>query len=125
MKPNTIENPLKVTAVVVLATIIAGLYLNLDWLAYAGITMLGVGLVSSRVNQTFARLWMAFARVIGTVNSKLLLTIIFYLVLTPIAVLYRLLRGSPLQTIEETNQDHSYFIEREETYSASDFENPW
>lgn len=125
MNTDSVPNPLRVTAVVVFAAVLAGLYFQLDWLAYSGVLVLGLALVSSTVNKTFARLWMAFARWIGTINSKIILTIVFYLLLTPIALLYRTLSGSPIQSVDEDDQRDTYFVERHKSFSPEDFENPW
>jgi hypothetical protein len=68
---------------------------------------------------------MKFARVIGTINSKIILTIIFYLFLTPLAFSYRLISGNPLQQVESEEEKESYFVERSKSFTKEDFENPW
>jgi hypothetical protein len=45
---------------------------------------------------------LAGARFIGLVNTTLLLAVVFLLVLTPIGVVFRLLKGSPLEAGEDT-----------------------
>ena len=46
--------------------------------------------------------WMRLAEVLGWINTRILLTLIFYLVVTPIGVVMRLFRRSPL-ALEERN----------------------
>lgn len=125
MDDNEIQNPLKVTSVVVVAILLVGVIFNFQWIIYSGITLLGLALLSSTVNEYFAWLWMAFARAIGTINSKILLTIIFYGILTPIALFSRIIRGTPIKTIGENREDETYFETRNKTFNPQDFEDPW
>ena len=125
MTDDSVEHPLRVTAVVVLAAVLVGVYFRLDWLLYSSLGFLVLALVSSTVNEAFAHAWMTLARWIGTINSKIILTAIFFLLLTPIAFLYRTLSGTPIVTVEEGRNRDSYFVERDKTFSPDDFENPW
>jgi hypothetical protein len=68
--------------------------------------------------------WMGLAKVLGFINSHILLGVIFFFILTPIALLRNLVsRKDPLQLKKQ--QDGSYFVERNHTFEASDLENPW
>jgi len=111
--------------VVVMAVLIIGIYFQIDWLTYSGLILGVVSLFSDTFNQYFAWGWMKFARVIGTINSRILLTIIFYLFLTPLAISYRLISGNPLQQVESEEDKESYFVERSKSFQKGDFENPW
>lgn len=42
------------------------------------------------------RAWMRFAEVLGWINTRILLILIFYLVVTPLGLVMRLLRRAPL-----------------------------
>lgn len=119
------QKPLRVTAVVVLAILLVGYFFQINWLVYSGLTLFGLALISSTVNEYFAWLWMKFARGIGTINSKILLTIIYYLFLTPIALLYRLIMGNPLTTIDRSDENDTYFVTRNKTFTQDDFQTPW
>jgi polyferredoxin len=116
---------LRVVGVVVLALFIFGLILEWDVLFYFGTALLGIALLSSSAADILADLWMKFARIIGTFNSKILLGIIFYGFLTPIAVCYRLIQGTSIQEINRDESGGTYFVERSKRFSKDDFENPW
>ena len=60
--------------------------------------------------------WMWIGEKMGAVMSRIILSIVFLLFLTPIAILYRLFRK---KTIENTE---SFFITRNHTYSQPDLE---
>jgi hypothetical protein len=122
---NTKPGPYRVTSVVVLVILVVGIYLRLESLLLAGMALLALTLLSPDFTDRFARGWMTLARWIGTVNAKILLTLIFYLVLTPLAWLYRLLHGTPLQSIDRSDQRETYLQPRDKTFTPDDFEDPW
>ena len=68
------------------------------------------------------RLWMYVARALNFVISKLLLSIIFVLVLTPIALLYRLFNKKKLMTEGDKT---SFYYEVNQSFIPKDLENPW
>lgn len=51
--------------------------------------------------------WMRFAEVLGWINTRILLMLIFYLVVTPVGLIMRIVRRSPLDV---TRKD-SYWTE--------------
>jgi hypothetical protein len=54
--------------------------------------------------------WMAFARVLGAVNTFVLMSLLFFLVITPLAVVLRLLGRDPLH--RKVGQKDSYWVKR-------------
>lgn len=43
------------------------------------------------------KLWMKFGHIIGTINTKIILSIVFFLVFTPMALLFKLLGKDPMK----------------------------
>ena len=58
--------------------------------------LLSIGVFSTVASQAFHRAWMGLAHVLGWVNSRILLSLLFYVVLTPIAIIQRLLGRNTL-----------------------------
>jgi len=85
----------------------------------------GLG-VLSLLSKSFASIltfcWTKFLAALGYINSRLLLSIIFYVVLLPIALLARLFRKDSLQL---KKKEGSYFTERNHQYKSKDLENVW
>lgn len=84
----------------------------------------GIGLVALFWNwlaEKIAWVWLKFASVLGVVNGKILLSIVFFIFLTPIAFLNKLFSKNPLQ-LKKDNQK-SVFVERNVTYKKEDLEN--
>lgn len=62
--------------------------------------------------------WSKFGLFLNRIFTPLILGCIYFIVLTPIALLYRL--TNPIRKPDVTS-----FIERNKTYTSKDFENPW
>jgi Saxitoxin biosynthesis operon protein SxtJ len=54
------------------------------------------------------RWWMRLAEILGWINTSIILVIIFFLIVTPLGLLMRLLRRNPL---ESAGKDGSYWTE--------------
>lgn len=57
---------------------------------------LAAALAAPRALEPLERPWMALARLLGAVNAFIILTAVYYVVLTPLAVLQRLFGEPPL-----------------------------
>jgi hypothetical protein len=91
---------------------------------YAGLAMLLIALFVKPFARNISRGWLKFAEVIGTFNSKVILSLVFYTFLTPIAFLYRIFTKDPLKLTREKNSA-SYYIERNHTYTSEDLDKMW
>ena len=68
-------------------------------------------------------LWFSLSELLGVVSSKIILTIVFIFVVTPIALLMRVLGKDHLKM--NATGDESAFNDRVKQYEASDLENPF
>tara|TARA_R110002126_G_scaffold54341_15_gene147202 strand:- start:842 stop:1246 length:405 start_codon:yes stop_codon:yes gene_type:complete len=68
------------------------------------------------------RLWMAFARVMAWLNTRLLLALVFYLMLLPLGLVLRLF--SKLQYQHKPTGD-SYWLAPDKLPTAKDLEDPF
>ena len=64
--------------------------------AAIGAALVAAALVAPGALRTPNRVWTAFAHALGWINTRVLLTLFFFLVLTPVGVVLRLLGRSPL-----------------------------
>ncbi len=84
-----------------------------------------IGLFSSFLSKKIAWLWFKLAETLGRINGFILLSVLFFILLTPLAWLMRVFKKDSLKTRKETFKNQSYYIERNHEYSAKDIENPW
>lgn len=66
--------------------------------------------------------WYKLAEVLGWINTRILLSVIFFLLLTPIALVRRLFVKDPLR-LKRTSS--SLYEERNHRFTKEDLENPW
>lgn len=90
-----------------------------------GVGLLIIGLFISPLAVCIAQLWLKLAQLIGAVMSRVLLTLVFFLVLLPIALLRRALaRRNELQ-LKRGTDGGSYYTEEVKTYTRRDLQFPF
>ena len=85
------------------------------WSLIISIIFLLLGLVNSKILNPFNKLWFKFGIFLGKIISPLVMGIIFFLVVTPIGLLMRLLNKDLLNL--RFNNNGSYWIEKTEPKS--------
>jgi hypothetical protein len=78
----------------------------------AGVLLLAGGLLAPAALRIPNRLWWRFAMVLGWINSRILLTVFFFLVLTPVGCVMRLAGRSPLRSVSRRTNWSGYGARR-------------
>lgn len=89
------------------------------WLAGAAVLAL-IALLSRQLSARIHEVWMKIAQVLGRISSAVLLTAVFFLVLTPMALLRRIFSRQDMFQLKK--KEGSYYMMRQHTYSAKDLE---
>ena len=77
------------------------------WAVTLAVALVLPALVAPRVLAPAHRAWMALAEVLAWVNTRILLGLVFYLVVTPIGLLMRLLKRDPMRRqLEPTGESY-------------------
>ena len=116
------ETTYKTVMVLALALLIARLIFKSDYFLYAGIGLLLLSLAAYKIAWYITWVWLKFSHLIGTVQSKIILSIIFYIFLTPLALLFQL-TGKKIHRRKENHG--SYFHTRNHLYKDEDLKNTW
>ena len=77
------------------------------------------------VYRPLAVLWFGLSDLMGAVMSKVLLSIVFFAVVTPIGILRRLFGKDTLQLRAFKASKDSVLLERNHTFTAKDLESPY
>jgi hypothetical protein len=85
------------------------------WSLIISIIFLVLGLVNSKILNPLNKFWFKFGIFLGKIISPFVMGIIFFLVVTPIGLLMRLLNKDLLNL--KFNNSHSYWIEKTEPKS--------
>ncbi len=108
-----------------LTALAAGLYFKWQPLLYIAGGLQLTGLVAKGISKRIASGWLRVAGALGTIITKVVLAMIFYGILTPLAFLYRLRHGDTLKIHERSAQAPTSWKERHHEYTPKDFENVW
>ncbi|GAA4464591.1 hypothetical protein GCM10023189_44090 [Nibrella saemangeumensis] len=119
---NTTE---KVKAQLVIVTGLLVLYFIFKsvWLLYAAVAVGVVSLAIPILGDFLVRVWFKLAEILGAINGKIILSLLFYVFLFPIAVLYRLTTKNPMAV--KRSDAKSMYAERNHTYTKEDMEHTW
>ena len=107
--------------ILALAAFVLKFFFHVRYADYAAAGLLLIGIAIYPLAKWITIVWLKFAEVIGTITSRLLLSVIFFLVLFPVALLYRLSKKDPLQKRKLPGSNASYFHSRNHTYEPADF----
>lgn len=108
-------------AILVMVTGLIILYLvfKMNTLLTLALAVAVLSLLSGFIRDTMVWLWIKMAEVLGYINSRILLTFIFFILLTPVAFLYKLTGKDPMQRKRKSGIK-SMFVERNHTYTKED-----
>ena len=84
------SNPTKTLLVLILAFLIIYLFTKYNWAIYTSIGLGIIGVFSSYLTKIIDAFWMKLAWVLSLFVPKIILGIVFYLILTPIAFITKL-----------------------------------
>jgi hypothetical protein len=85
----------------------------------------GLGGLSNRAMGEFIHTWwMKLAEYLGAIMSRVLLSVIFYIILLPVALLSKLFSKKDLLNLKKGNASSCY-VTRNHVYEAADMEHPW
>src|SRR5687768_13470554 len=113
----------KTILVMITGLLAIALIFKLSWLI---MVCLAIGVAASFVPAAARGIewaWMKFAFALGWVNSRILLSIIYFVFLLPIAWLSRLFTKDPLAL--KNRKTSTLFVTRNHLYTKKDLENIW
>jgi hypothetical protein len=120
------KRELVISTLVVLALAFLILYtiFSFSWALYTALFLLIISLVDNPLSTLIVRAWLGFSRGIGAINTTVILTLTFFLFLTPIALLYRIFNKKSVHYFKK-RADKSYFVDEQRSYTKESFERPF
>ncbi|MFT5915795.1 MAG: hypothetical protein ACI81T_002298 [Bacteroidia bacterium] len=122
------KKPLHTAQESVLAVMVALLLTHLffyesKWLIYACLAVGVSSILSKYIANKIHFLWWQLARLLNAIILKVVLSAVFFLVLTPLAWLSKLFGNQ--SSIQLKDDSDSTFIERNKSFVKEDFKKPW
>lgn len=119
---HTKEEKLKSILVIVLGFLVLYFIFEVPALLYVS-AVVGIGsMLFGWFEKAVLWVWFKIAHILGWINTRILLSIVFYVFLFPMGLLYRALTKNPLQLKRVSK---SVYQERDHTYTKEDLENIW
>lgn len=87
-----------------------------------GALLIILGVVAPKTLKYFHGVWIALSLLIGWIMTRVILTLVFFLVVTPIGLLQRLLSRSGIDLRFRTGAS-SYWQSREKSFAPADYRN--
>ncbi|HEY6204728.1 MAG TPA: SxtJ family membrane protein [Chthoniobacterales bacterium] len=87
-----------------------------------GALLIILGVVTPKRLKYFHAVWIAFSLLIGWIMSRVILTLVFFLVVTPIGLLQRLVSRPGVDLRFRTGAS-SYWQSREKSFAPADYRN--
>ncbi len=69
-----------------------------------------------------AKVWMGFGHILGTINSKILLSIVFFVLVTPVAIIRRSFSNGSMTNWKKNTKKDTMFILRKKSFKREDFD---
>jgi hypothetical protein len=95
----------------------------LPWL-YVASALAAIGAFSDKLSRVIDWLWMGLARLLGHVVPVVMMGVVFFIVLTPLAWLYRLM-GKQRNPLMLRDPGTTTFVELQREYPEDSFRKTW
>ncbi len=108
---------------IILGLLVIWYFTHVKELVFVSLALAFIGLLVQTVASWITWFWLKLSHAMGWVMSKVIMSLVFYLVLFPIALLSRLFTKGNLQL--KKSSSNSYYKDRSHVYEANELENPW
>ncbi|MDO5977706.1 hypothetical protein [Flavivirga spongiicola] len=122
MKKYTPE-PFRTILIITIGFLIVHLITKLAWILFVALTIGFLGAISKTLAKKIDYLWIKLTWVLSMIVPNILLTIIFYMLLFPIALLSRFFGNS--DPLKLKNNHSSLFIDVNKKFDKSSFKKTW
>ena len=109
----------------VLICLLFTLFLHNRFFINLAIPLLIITMIFPELFRPLAKIWYGLAQVLGTIMSKVLLVIIFFLIVTPVGLCRRALGSDVLQLKKWKKDNSSVFKLHEHIFRPEDIEKPY
>jgi hypothetical protein len=109
----------------VLICLLAGWFSGVREWFLGAIVVLVINMISPVIYTWVAKAWLGFSQLLGTVMSKVILSLIFFIVVTPLALTRRVLGHDPMALGKWKKGTDSVFETRDHTYKPEEIEQPF
>lgn len=121
MKP--FSDTYKVIISIVFGFLVINEFVNLNILKYIIIFICGIAVFSSKISQIIVNIWFFIAKILSQIIPNIILVLIFYILLCPLAVLWKFFSRNNRLNYQE-NED-SFYTTVKSKISPDSFKRAW
>tara|TARA_X000000368_G_scaffold415398_1_gene407074 strand:+ start:933 stop:1298 length:366 start_codon:yes stop_codon:yes gene_type:complete len=121
MKP--FSDTYKVIISIVFGFLVINEFVNLNILKYIIIFICGIAVFSSKISQIIVNIWFFIAKILSQIIPNIILVLIFYILLCPLAVLWKFFNRNNRLNYQE-NED-SFYTTVKSKISSDSFKRAW
>jgi hypothetical protein len=114
---------LETDGVLAFVAVLTGLLSGYTSLIWTGLFLLFIALFVHSAAFYVTNGWLRFSEITSRVSNAIILSALFYSVLTPIAFIYRIFHKDPLNL--DLNKPGSFYSERNHKYEKGDLQKMW
>jgi len=122
MRGESKEEKLKAQLVAVTGFLFLYFLFKKSIFLYSSLILGLVSLFVPLLGNCIISLWFKLGELLVWINTRILLSIVYFVFLVPISFLFRMFVANPLNL---KNINSSLYINRDHLYTAKDLENPW
>ena len=112
-------------AMVLLLLLLAYLTLKRKDLLFGAIALHVLNMTVPELYRPVAVVWLRFSELLGAVTSKVLMSVVFFAVVTPIGILRRLMGKDSLKLRAFKTSEDSVMVARNHVFTGPDLERPY
>lgn len=120
-RQKAVDTGMAITLICIIAGLVGS---KSQWFAAAA-AVLVVNMTVPKLFGPAAKLWFGLSSFLGGIMSRVILTLVFYLVLTPVGLLRRAMGSDRLHLAAFKKDTSSVFVAREGQVSAADLKYPF
>ncbi len=110
---------------IVLICLILSLYLKNRPMVFIAIAFLLLNMIWPNAYRYPAKIWLGFSHLLGTIMSKILLSVIYFVLVIPVGLIRKICGSDSMMLKQWKKSTGSVFESRNHTYSKKDIEHPY
>jgi flagellar biosynthesis protein FlhB len=116
------EKKLESLLIIAAGFIVLFFIFKIKWFLLVAFLVAFLGAMSKLFADAVTWLWFKISEILGWINARILLSVVFFIFLFPMALLMKAFGKSNIQLKKNKT---SYYSERDHVYKSEDLENVW
>ena len=125
-QPQQTQNQARDTGLALLLILLLIVYFSENMtLIIPSIGVLVLIMIWPKIFSPLAPFWFGLSSVLGTIISKIVLSLLFFLIVTPVGIFRRILDKDSMRLKDWKNGQGSVLLERNHTFTPKDIDKPY